>query len=163
MWEYDEGEVDDEEELWAVERISKHTGSRQDAMFLVKWKGGDETWLLYHQVMKLTILRDYLDAVGVSDISQLTTGGARKIEGDEQVELGMVDFITKDGGDDVPLLDHPFDTLHSFAMRPFEEGPPSEPRKHPRIHNLEIDSKLGVITLYEWDKGGPEIKLKRGG
>ncbi|KAG0698651.1 hypothetical protein DFH29DRAFT_877877 [Suillus ampliporus] len=41
-------------------------------MFEVKWKAGDATWLLFDQVDHLGALREYLDVLGVDDISDLT-------------------------------------------------------------------------------------------
>lgn len=64
-------EADDE---WAVDRIISHTGSGVDAIFEIKWKSGDITWLPYYQITHLTMLTDYFNFLGISKISKLPLG-----------------------------------------------------------------------------------------
>ena len=40
----------DSESKWAVEKIPSHSWSEENALFEVKWKAGDKTWLPYYQV-----------------------------------------------------------------------------------------------------------------
>ncbi|KAG0692312.1 hypothetical protein DFH29DRAFT_1008896 [Suillus ampliporus] len=51
-------------------------------MFEVKWKAGDATWLPFDQVNHLGALRDYLDVLGVDDISDLTDGNEVSVSPD---------------------------------------------------------------------------------
>ncbi len=46
---------------WAVKQIIRHSGSKTEALFQVKWKSGDVTWLPY----------EYFDMLGIENISQL--------------------------------------------------------------------------------------------
>ncbi|TFK46268.1 hypothetical protein OE88DRAFT_1603165, partial [Heliocybe sulcata] len=50
---------------WAVERILAHKGKGPDALFLLQWRSGDETWLPYHEISHLAPLKVYFDAAGV--------------------------------------------------------------------------------------------------
>ncbi|KAF9506696.1 hypothetical protein BS47DRAFT_1273967, partial [Hydnum rufescens UP504] len=47
-----------------VSSIWDHTGNGKDALFLVQWSTGQETWEPYPVVRKLTPLADYLKAAG---------------------------------------------------------------------------------------------------
>ncbi|KAG2738292.1 hypothetical protein P692DRAFT_201662798, partial [Suillus brevipes Sb2] len=64
-------EFDVQEREWAVDRILSHKGSRSDALFEVRWKAGDITWLPFDKVDHLGALRDYLDVLGVETIADL--------------------------------------------------------------------------------------------
>jgi len=50
---------------WAVDRILSHSGQGRDAMFEVKWKSGDVTWLQYAEVKHLEAMGICLAAVQV--------------------------------------------------------------------------------------------------
>ncbi|KAG1873791.1 hypothetical protein F4604DRAFT_1925370 [Suillus subluteus] len=63
-----------QEKEWAVDRILSHKGNRSDAVFEVKWKAGDVTWLPYDQVDHLGALQDYFDVLGIGTIADLTGG-----------------------------------------------------------------------------------------
>ncbi|KAK0441414.1 hypothetical protein EV421DRAFT_1904873 [Armillaria borealis] len=56
---------------WAVEQIIGHSSSKMEALFQVKWKSGDVTWLPYEKTDHLDALSEYLDALGIENISQL--------------------------------------------------------------------------------------------
>ncbi len=56
---------------WAVDQIIGHSGSRTDALFQVKWKSGDVTWLPYEKTDHLDALSEYFDALGIENVSQL--------------------------------------------------------------------------------------------
>ncbi|KAJ3752801.1 hypothetical protein EV360DRAFT_5251, partial [Lentinula raphanica] len=60
----DEGE-------WQVDRILTHKGNRGDAMFKILWKSGDTTWLPYSKIQNLEPLKEYFEALGISNISEL--------------------------------------------------------------------------------------------
>ncbi|KAG1787113.1 uncharacterized protein HD556DRAFT_1503705 [Suillus plorans] len=51
-------------------------------MFEVQWKAGDVTWLPFDQVDHLGALRDYLDVLGIDDISGLTDGNEVSVSTD---------------------------------------------------------------------------------
>ncbi|OAX41606.1 hypothetical protein K503DRAFT_653374, partial [Rhizopogon vinicolor AM-OR11-026] len=55
-------EFEDQERESAVDKIK---GNRLNAVFEVKWKAGDTTWLLYDRVDHLSALQDYFDALGI--------------------------------------------------------------------------------------------------
>ncbi|KAJ3816277.1 hypothetical protein F5880DRAFT_1512804 [Lentinula raphanica] len=59
-----------------------------NALFNVKWKSGDTTWLPYHQIDHLDALGDYFEAIGISDISELTSGGRENVP-DPNLEPNM--------------------------------------------------------------------------
>lgn len=56
---------------WAVEQIIGHSGSKTEALFQVKWKSGDVTWLPYEKTDHLDALSEYFDVLGIENISQL--------------------------------------------------------------------------------------------
>jgi hypothetical protein len=88
-------EVDPEGE-WAVESILSHSGSQENALFEIKWRSGDITWMPYFQVSGLQALVSYLEVLGISSISELTTGKGEPPQGDPQVFLGDIHFISEE-------------------------------------------------------------------
>jgi len=61
---------------WAVDRIRTHHGAGRTALFELQWKSGDVSWAPYDDVAHLEALGTYLELLGVTGISQLTTGTA---------------------------------------------------------------------------------------
>ncbi|KAF8996060.1 hypothetical protein BDQ17DRAFT_1430026 [Cyathus striatus] len=78
-----------------------HTGLKKNAIFNVKWKSGDSSWLPYYQVSHLDALNTYLELLGVPDISQLLKGTGKPPLNNEQVFidedeafLGTIDSLS---------------------------------------------------------------------
>ena len=82
--------VGDTEGEWAVERIRSHSGSRHEASFEIEWKSGDVTWLPYYQITHLQALTEYLDLLGLMQISQLRQGPGWPPIDDPQIFLGSI-------------------------------------------------------------------------
>ena len=82
--------AEDVEGEWAVDCICSHSGSRMDALFKIKWKSGDITWLPYYQITHLQALTDYLDLLGVTQVSQLPPGPGRPPNDDPQIFIGSL-------------------------------------------------------------------------
>lgn len=64
-------EVDRE---WTAEKVLGHKGSGTGSVFEILWKAGDRSWLPYDHIAHLDIVKDYLEAKGVSSITRLTDG-----------------------------------------------------------------------------------------
>ena len=77
-------------------------------IFEVHWKSGDVTWLPYYQITHLQALTDYLELIGVSQISNLPNGSGRPPVDDPQVFLGSISVISP--------LDNPLDKLLSSPI-----------------------------------------------
>jgi hypothetical protein len=75
---------------WAVDHIESHSGTKLDTLFEVHWKLGDIIWLPYYQITHLKVLTDYLDLLGVSQISKLPNGQERPPVDDPQIHLGSI-------------------------------------------------------------------------
>jgi len=86
------GDVDPEGE-WAVDKILSHSGSKDNAIFEIKWKAGDITWLPYGEISHLHALVDYLELLGVKSISGLPAGTGKPPTDDPQVHIGSISFI----------------------------------------------------------------------
>ncbi|KAJ3499851.1 hypothetical protein NLJ89_g10053 [Agrocybe chaxingu] len=80
---------------WAVEKILSHYGSHEDALFEIKWTAGDITWLPYYQISSIHALRIYLEALGVSDISNLPKGSGNPPRDNPNIFLGTLAFAPK--------------------------------------------------------------------
>jgi hypothetical protein len=65
---------------WTVDKILSHSGLEEDSTFEIKWKAGDITWLPCNHVTHLQALSDYLDLLGVDNISLLPTGKGKSPE-----------------------------------------------------------------------------------
>ncbi|KAG1897254.1 uncharacterized protein F5891DRAFT_1192199 [Suillus fuscotomentosus] len=91
-------EFKEEEQEWAVDRILSHKGTRSDAVFEVRWKSGDVTWLPYDQVDHLAMLQEYFDVLDIEHVSELTEGNGLPPTDNPQVFLGHLglglDYIT---------------------------------------------------------------------
>ncbi|KAJ3543797.1 hypothetical protein NMY22_g3003 [Coprinellus aureogranulatus] len=87
IWEYPDEESEQE---YPVEKILSHKGARSSALFELLWKDGEKSWLPYHKISHLGVLREYLEAMGVSDISELSEGNGNSGNIDEQIELGYL-------------------------------------------------------------------------
>lgn len=64
-------DFDNSEGEWVIERILSHSGMHSDAIFEVKWKSGDITWLPYNKIENLQPLKEYFELIGVEGVSQL--------------------------------------------------------------------------------------------
>jgi len=85
------GDIEPEGE-WAVDKILSHFGSKLDSLFEIKWKVGDTTWLPYSEIAHLQALSDYLELLGVDNISKLPLGTGKPPRDDPQVHIGMISF-----------------------------------------------------------------------
>jgi hypothetical protein len=85
-------DFEDEEHEWAMEKILTHKGTQSDAVFEVKWKSGDVTWLPYDRVDHLAALQEYFDVLDIEDASQLTEGNGLPPTDNPQVFLGCLDY-----------------------------------------------------------------------
>ncbi|KAJ7027749.1 hypothetical protein C8F04DRAFT_1121623 [Mycena alexandri] len=65
---------------------------RAESYFKVQWKSGDLTWLGYAEAKHLEALSSYLEAMGVSTISQLKQGVGIRPEFDEDVRSDAVRY-----------------------------------------------------------------------
>jgi hypothetical protein len=83
------GNANGTEGEWAMDHIIKHAGSKSDAMFEIRWKTGDTTWLPYYQVSHLTALQQYFDLLGIESISQLPNGKGQPLD-DPQTYVGNI-------------------------------------------------------------------------
>ena len=79
---------------WAVDKILLHSGSGEESIFLIKWKAGDITWLLYYQITHLDALPIYLDLLGVDSISNLPKGQGTPPKDDSQIFIGSISLQT---------------------------------------------------------------------
>jgi hypothetical protein len=68
------GNTDGAEGKWAVDCIIEHAGSKADAMFEIRWKTGDVTWLPCYQGSHLTASQQCFDLLGIENVSQLSEG-----------------------------------------------------------------------------------------
>jgi hypothetical protein len=87
-------DVDPEGE-WAVESILSHYGSEDNALFEIKWRSGDITWMPYFQILGLQALEAYFEALGINAISELSTGKGKPPRDDPQVFVGLVHFTSE--------------------------------------------------------------------
>ena len=84
------GNTPETEGEWAVDRILSHAGSKDDSIFEIKWKSGDVTWLPHYQITHLQALTDYLDLLGINQITNLPSGSGQAPREDPQVFLGTI-------------------------------------------------------------------------
>ena len=85
------------EEEWPMDKVLSHKGSGCDAMFEMLWKSGDMTWLPYERVSHLQQLQDYLDVLGIKEVSGLHGDSMADDENcEDQVEVFKNEWELKD-------------------------------------------------------------------
>ena len=66
---YDFSAPDDQE--WLVEEILAHKWDKNNLLFHVRWNMGDTTWEPLQACHELQALDNYLQLIGVNDVSHL--------------------------------------------------------------------------------------------
>ena len=84
-------EIDPEGE-WAVDSILSHY---EDALFEIKWRSGDITWMPYYQINRLQALVSYFEVLGINSVLELTTGKGKLPISNLQVFLGAIQFASE--------------------------------------------------------------------
>ncbi|KAG6883904.1 hypothetical protein C0993_002932 [Termitomyces sp. T159_Od127] len=150
------------EDEWAAEKIVSHAGSRTDSLFEVLWHPGDKTWMTYDQVQDLNLLQPYLEAQGVSNISELPAGTGNPPLDDPQTYIGAIHL---------PLYKNPLNirlrptTLnqHTFSPRSLQLPAPLDltyssastmtfhPKNHYKPHPLLAACPDSLIQLTSID------------
>jgi hypothetical protein len=102
------GDITETDGEWAVDKILSHHGAKADALFEIKWKSGDVTWLPYYQITHLQALTDYFELLGTTRISNLPPGTGTPPAEDPQVFIGALTI----SHDIEPLLPSPI--FHCF-------------------------------------------------
>ena len=106
-----------------------HAGSKENAVFLVKWKYGDRTWLPYYQITHLIALTEYFELQGIHSIEKLWEGMGQPPREDLQNYIGAVHlFQGCNYKNTPPQVHHP-----SFVKTP-------NPKSHP--HHVSAHQQL---------------------
>ena len=84
------GEGPDSEDEWAIDVIRSHAGSGEDLMFEILWKTGDITWMPLYQVKHVQAFENYLELLGINEVSKLPAGKGKPPREDPQVFLGVI-------------------------------------------------------------------------
>jgi hypothetical protein len=132
------------EQEWAVDKILSHSGAGREALFEIKWKAGDITWLPYDQISHLQPLEAYLQLLEINDIAILPAGIGKPPEDDLQISLSQISFL---GPSDVYkeefLLVHPhhyetnhFPTSSAYMSTEVNTEPIPTTVDHPRLRRL---------------------------
>jgi hypothetical protein len=82
------GNADTSEGEWAVDAVETHAGAKENAVFLVRWKSGDKTWLPYYQITHLNALSEYFELQEINGIEYLREGTGRPPKDDLQNYIG---------------------------------------------------------------------------
>ena len=75
---------------WAIDKIVDHVGSGTRSIFQILWKSGDRTWIPCQVIQHLGVVSDYLQIVGVENVSDLPPGRGQPPTDDPQVFLDPV-------------------------------------------------------------------------
>ncbi|PCH33981.1 hypothetical protein WOLCODRAFT_48463, partial [Wolfiporia cocos MD-104 SS10] len=57
-------ELEDQDNEWAIDKLTSHVGSSSNAVFEAVWKSGDCTWVPYSTISHLDVIHTYLNLVG---------------------------------------------------------------------------------------------------
>ncbi|KAJ8579463.1 hypothetical protein M405DRAFT_685739, partial [Rhizopogon salebrosus TDB-379] len=58
-------------EEWSVLRVVSHNGQGTDSLFKIEYTTRDRVWLPYHEVSRLEVISQYLEALGMPSIQHL--------------------------------------------------------------------------------------------
>lgn len=141
-------------ENFLVEVMNRSLGSYADAKFEVQWTAGDRTWLPYDEVAHLKALADYLEAIGVDGIENLTdTGDGGTYDDDPQVSIGHLAPHTRGAHINRPCSKkRPPSTLRKprptrstphHHRQSFRRHSPPRHRKSPRCRSSSYRPPLG--------------------
>ena len=75
---------------WKVDWIISHIEHGKNAEFEIEWASGDRTWLHYRDAVDLVAVQEYLELLGLKDISELKDIGKDKDSTDPQMLLGSM-------------------------------------------------------------------------
>lgn len=76
------------ESQWRIDKVISHSGAKHNEVFQVLWSTGDSTWMPYAEIGDLPCVIEYLELLGLEDISQLKMGRGA-VPKQEQIELGL--------------------------------------------------------------------------
>ena len=134
--------TDENTQEWMVDRITAHAGSGNNAVFELRGSSGDITWLPYHQISHLRVMQEYLEALGLSDISALPEGSGTPPD-DVQTFSGAVrTYKGGDGPQNAALLD----TQPSTSLTSLENSVIA-------CHSMDIATDQGDDAMDEIDFG----------
>lgn len=85
-------DLDEHDNEWAIDKIIGHSGTGAAAIFKVRWKTGDETWVSYQDLAELEPMKAYLEAMGADHISALRVGTSNPPKDDPQVFSGSLEI-----------------------------------------------------------------------
>ena len=80
-------EMENPDGEWAIDHILSHVGAHEDAIFEIKWKTGDVTWMPYRQITADGAVSDYFEILGIDSILELTEGNGNMPIDDPQIAL----------------------------------------------------------------------------
>jgi hypothetical protein len=82
---------------WDAEHILSHVGKSSNALFEVRWRAGDVTWLEYDCIKDLPVLQEYQEIQGVTEIEALPRGAGKPPQDNPQVFLSSAGPGTRMG------------------------------------------------------------------
>jgi hypothetical protein len=85
-------ELDNPDGEWAIDRILSHVGAHEDAIFEIKWKTGDITWMPYQQMTADGAVSDYFEIIGIDSVLELSEGKGDMRTNDPQITLAGANF-----------------------------------------------------------------------
>ncbi|CAG8672995.1 2126_t:CDS:2, partial [Acaulospora colombiana] len=83
-----------DEGTWEVERIKSHYRHGKESLFELEWKNGDVTWEPFEQVQDLEALTEYLEAMGVLEVSSLPIGKGQPPHNDPETFVATIAILT---------------------------------------------------------------------
>ena len=146
------GDPDTDDE-WAVDQILSHAGAGSDAIFKIKWKSGDITWLPHYQKTHLNTLTKHLDLLGVSKISRLPHRKGLPPMDDPQIFIGSISPLLTNS---TPL---PFHSIKTCFVS-FLWTTTSLLRHTLRLTtqlSITVDIKLSSIMMCHWGINHPNF------
>jgi hypothetical protein len=161
---------DDSEGEWAVDKLISHSGSGEDSIFEIKWKAGDITWLPYRFISHLPALSEYLELLGVREISSLKTGSGKPPQDDPQIFLGEISPFPKgdtsvsyiNSSDISPISLHPSFTpsLSNASLSPLTSIPSLMTRNRRNNQSGQTSHTTHVVSHPNFTVSGLRVLVR---
>lgn len=130
-------------EEWAVAEIETHQGKGTEALFKLIWKSGDHAWLPHHEISHLEVVNQYLEAQGVTSVSQLP----KRLNANADLPVNAITMALKDLSEEI-IDDAMFYSQHGVLpklrkptrSRKYKNASKKSPRPtHNHIPNMSVD------------------------
>ena len=148
----------DLEPEWAANKITHHISTGESAIFQVLWTSGNKLWVPYAQIRDLNLLKPYLEALGIENLTDLPHGSGAPPR-DPQIYAGYLKLSEEIKPAHSPLLsNNPIHQVLNSITIPIITMPYHSPFTNNRLlllSNIHLAEGRDKYLLYSSDRKEP--------